>query len=200
MLKNEVSNIKYNIGCPAKIEKYFKDDEWNELKNVSSTFLFKIVILLVGALISAFFYQFIKNDIPIDIIIKTYKNNWYLILILIPIHEYAHAIIYPKFGLSDKTIIGFWPKKFVFYAYHDKPMKRNRILLAMLSPLFMLTIVPVLLISILNLNSVYLAIITLLNPMAGAGDIFYTILVLKQVPKNSLVRTDTSRFFCKKED
>ena len=58
-----VKNIKYNIVCPAKIEKYFKDDEWNELKNVSSTFLFKIVILLLGALISTFFYQFIKKMI-----------------------------------------------------------------------------------------------------------------------------------------
>ena len=78
-------------------------------------------------------------------------------------------------------------------------MKRNRLLLAMLSPMFILTIIPVLLISIFKLNYVYLAIIALLNPIAGAGDIFYSILVLKQVPKNSLVRTDTSRVFWKNE-
>jgi len=127
-------------------------------------------------------------------------DNWYLIFILIPIHEYAHAIFYPNFGLSDKTIMGFWPKKFVFYSYHDKPLKRNRLTIAMLSPLFILTIIPVLLIYILELNYVYLAIMALLNPIAGAGDIFYSILCFNQIPKNSIVKTDTSKVFWKKEN
>jgi hypothetical protein len=38
----------------------------------------------------------------------------------------------------------------------------------------------------------------ILNSIGGAGDIFYSILVFSQVPKNSVVKTDTARVFWKK--
>ena len=130
------------------------------------------------------------------------KEKWHLlyIIILIPIHEYAHAIIYPKFGLTDKTIVGFWPKKFVFYSYYDGILKRNRLLLAMLSPFILLTVIPILLIIIFRLNYTSLAVIALINPIAGAGDIFYSILIIKQIPKNAIVKNDTSKVFWKREN
>ena len=178
-----------------------KEDGWKEIENISNTIIFKFVIILIGILISFLSYQFIKDVISIEFIIKVFKNkgNLVYILILIPLHEYSHAIIYPKFGLSDKTIIGIWPKKFVLYSYYDGTLKRNRLILAMLNPIIILTVIPVILIAVFKLNYVSLAIIILINPIGGAGDIFYSILIITQIPKNSLVKTDTSRVFWKKE-
>ena len=190
--------MKFKLGSPTDLEELSQNKDWNELENISSFFIFKLLILGFGILISTFFYQFIKEIISIREIYSTYMDNWYLVFLLIPLHEASHAIMYPNFGLSDKIIFGFWPKKFVFYSYYDLPLKRNRLIIAMLAPLFILTVFPVLLISVLELNYIYLAIIAILNSIGGAGDIFYSILVISQVPKNSVIKTDTARVFWKK--
>ena len=189
--------MRFKLGTPTDLEEFSQNKNWKELKNISSNFILKMIIFCFGILISIFFYQFIKEITPIKKIYSTYMDNIYLVFILIPLHEAFHAIMYPDFGFSDKTIFGFWPKKFVFYSYYDLPLKKDKILTAMLAPLFILTIIPVFLISILELNNGYLAVIAVLNSIGAAGDIFYSILIFSQLPKNSIVKTDTARVFWK---
>jgi hypothetical protein len=189
--------MKFKLGIPTDLEELSQNEDWKELENISSFFIFKILILGFGILISTFFYQFIKEIISIREIYSNYMDNWYIVFLLIPLHEVCHALLYPNFGLSDKSIFGFWPKKFVFYSYYDLPLKRDRIIIAMLAPLFILTVIPVLLISVFELNYIYLAILAVLNSIGGAGDIFYSVLIFSQVPKNSVVKTDTARVFWK---
>lgn len=189
--------MEFKLGSPTDLEEFSQNKNWKELKNISSNFILKIIIFCFGILISIFFYQFIKEMSPIKKLYSTYMDNIYLVFILIPLHEVSHALIYPNFGFSDKTIFGFWPEKFVFYSYYDLPLKRDRIIIAMLAPLIILTVIPVLLISTLEINNGYLAVIAVLNSIGGAGDIFYSILIISQVPKNSIVKTDTARVLWK---
>ena len=189
--------MEFKLGSPTDLEEFSQNKDWKELKNIPSNFILKILIFCFGILISIFFYQIIKEITPIKKIYSTYMDNIYLVFILIPLHEAFHAMMYPDFGFSDKTIFGFWPKKFVFYSYYDLPLKRDRIITAMLAPLFILTIIPVFLISTLELNNAYLAVIAVLNSIGAAGDIFYSILIFSQLPKNSIVKTDTARVFWK---
>jgi len=42
-----------------------------------------------------------------------------VVVILIPIHELVHLLIHPKFGCSDKSILGFWLSRGIFYAHYE---------------------------------------------------------------------------------
>jgi hypothetical protein len=38
-------------------------------------------------------------------------------VVTIAIHELVHAAVHPDRGLSDRTILGFWPSRLVFFAH-----------------------------------------------------------------------------------
>ena len=63
-----------------------------------------------------------------------------IVIFLIPVHELTHALFHPACGLSDKTIIGLWLSKGLFYAYYEGPMTRNRFLMVYAGPFVVLSL------------------------------------------------------------
>lgn len=107
--------------------------------------------------------------------------------LLLIVHEWLHAIVYPR---EAKVTIGKIKGKMIFVALASYPLKRNRFILMCLLP-FILGIVPLMIFIISPAE--YRELNGLMFGMAGMGmvspfpDVFHTILVLKNVNQNESV-------------
>jgi hypothetical protein len=109
-------------------------------------------------------------------------QNAYLFLIIIPLHELLHLMLFPK---PFKATMGFSLKHFSFYVSTDEVLTKKRLLLTYLSPLFFLTFLP--LVSGILFGLHILMSISLLNLLASGGDLIGFINLLKK-PSGTLIR------------
>jgi hypothetical protein len=113
---------------------------------------------------------------------------------LIIVHEFVHAVVYPRFGLTSATIIGLWPRRLLFYAHHSGPLARNRFLVVFAMPLLVITIVP-LAIALAGLLPPFLfawtAWFSTWNALFACGDILGFCLIFFQVPRHALVQNQS---------
>jgi hypothetical protein len=107
---------------------------------------------------------------------------------LIGVHELLHAAVFPGWWLSPRTLIGVWPLKGMFYAAYDGPLSRNRFLLALLTPLAVLSILPWLVEAISHTGWPQLPMISVVNAMAAGGDAFAAALIAWQVPAGATMQ------------
>jgi hypothetical protein len=106
---------------------------------------------------------------------------------LIAVHEFLHAVGYRNLGLTESTIITFWPSKLLFLAITHDAYARNRMLLVYMLPLIVLSALPLALCWSLGIASAPIAIISIANGLAAGGDITCFFPILSQVPRNALV-------------
>lgn len=104
------------------------------------------------------------------------------------VHECLHALACPGFGLTERTIIGVWPSRLLFYAGHLGALSRNRWLLVYLLPLIVLSVLPLVAWHVCGLYSGLLHFVSLLNGLASGGDTLAVLLLLRQVPRHAQMR------------
>jgi hypothetical protein len=116
------------------------------------------------------------------------------LLFFIPVHELLHALVAPGNGRSEKTLIGVWPQKLVFYAHYDGAMPRNRFLLVFATPFIVLSLLPVG-VAFIWLQAggdgavpFVLQILSFLNGLAACGDALGFLMIWHQVPARAMVR------------
>jgi hypothetical protein len=117
---------------------------------------------------------------------------------LVVVHELTHAVVHPAAGRSSRSILGFWPKCGAFYAHYDGELSRNRFLVIVLMPLFVITILPLLVSAALQVASGWLAFISTFNALIACGDVLAVGVVLFQVPANATVRNQGWRTYWRK--
>lgn len=110
--------------------------------------------------------------------------------VLIPVHELFHASAHPHFGLSEKSILGLWPAKGVFYAHYDGELSRSRAVAVYSMPFIAISISPLLLCAITNRFSGLLAAISIINALVSCVDMLALGLILFQVPANAVIRNN----------
>jgi len=110
------------------------------------------------------------------------------VALLVPIHELIHAVSTPSFGMSDKTVVGFWYQRLLPYAVHTDALTRTRIMWLLAMPFLVLTILPVTGMWLLRLDSPFLCHFILINAGGCAGDLVQAPIFLSQVPRHGLVR------------
>lgn len=103
-------------------------------------------------------------------------------------HESAHLLMHPKQGRSRDSIIGVWPRAFVFYAFYDNEISRNRFLVMVAFPFVLLSVCPVLLFWIIGKVLLWLVFVALINGIGSCFDLLVIVMVLAQVPSNALIR------------
>ena len=117
-----------------------------------------------------------------------------ILVLLIPAHEFLHALFYPDWGFSSRTIIGLWLSKGVFYAHYEGKMRRNRFLLIFLTPYLVLGILPALVWTLLPANFLFsgaalnLLYISLLGSIFSSSDLVGVSLAFLQIPPAAIVR------------
>jgi hypothetical protein len=96
--------------------------------------------------------------------------------------------MHPKQGRSRDSVIGVWPRAFVFYASYDNEISRNRFLVMVALPFVLLSVCPVLLFWLTGKVLLWLAFVTLVNGIGSCFDLLVIAMVLAQAPSNALIR------------
>jgi hypothetical protein len=118
---------------------------------------------------------------------------WMMVL-LIPIHEFLHAVCQPGWEFSPNSVIGFWPSKVLFYAHYQGAMSRNRFLIALAMPFIVLGLVPIPIIAVSQiigltaLMVVALAYLALIGSVLACGDAVGFSVIISQIPRSAIVR------------
>lgn len=106
---------------------------------------------------------------------------------LLVIHEFVHTLFHPQMGFSKKSFIGFWPSKMLLYSIYNGKVSRKKFIIILLMPFIIISFIPLLLAIFKDYFNIFLAYITIANAFVSAGDISEIIIVLKQVPSNSII-------------
>jgi hypothetical protein len=131
-----------------------------------------------------------------------------LLLVLLPLffptlivaHEFLHAAVHPRLGRSPATIIGAWPRRFLFYAHYSGPLTRDRFLTVLAMPFLIITVLP-LAVAATGLLPPALrtaaAWFSTWNALFACGDCFGIALILAQVPGAAIVQNQSWRTYWK---
>jgi hypothetical protein len=112
----------------------------------------------------------------------------FLLLALVPAHEFIHALAYGCGLRSPNLIVGFWPQRGLPYVLCDEPLPRRRVLLMLAAPFCALTLLPLLSVPLLPepLRSCVL-FFGLLHAALCVGDAATFLRLLRQAPPESRV-------------
>jgi hypothetical protein len=66
------------------------------------------------------------------------------LILMVPVHEFIHALAYGRGIGSPHLTVGFWPSRGFGYALFDSPMPRNRVLGMLVAPFLTLSLLPLL--------------------------------------------------------
>jgi hypothetical protein len=122
-----------------------------------------------------------------------------IILGVVPIHELLHLVCFPGFGLSENSIIGFWPKMFIPYVHYDGILSKKRFVLIASCPFVVLSITPLLSSFIKPDIAVVIVAVSYLNCLACGVDLISIFLVVKQVPSDAVVRNNGLHSYWRKQ-
>lgn len=122
-----------------------------------------------------------------------------LLVGFVVVHEGIHALLHPLAGLSSRSILGFWAA-LGFYAHYDGEMSRNRLVACLLMPLFILTLVPLLVSAVTQVSSGWIAFVSALNALAACVDLLLAGSILLQVPAAAIVRFKIWRIYWREPD
>ena len=107
---------------------------------------------------------------------------------LVLLHELLHAALHPGYGLTQRTVIGWWPERGMFYAHYHGELSRNRLIMLALMPFLVITVLPLALAAILQWTLPWTAGISILNALLSCADLFVAALLLRQLPGTAILR------------
>lgn len=160
-------------------------DVWTKSKEPTQKvfFILAFIILVFTILIMHKLRDFLSPS-------NSYTNILYdmiFFLVLIPIHELLHALVFPEPLTSRNVIFGTLLEKGCFYAYYDGEMTKCRFLISIITPFTILTLIPLILVIFGVFNS-YLFEFSYINSLFCCGDIISFFIIIFTLPQKSIVR------------
>lgn len=114
-----------------------------------------------------------------------------LLVLMIPIHETIHALLFPGGLGSRHLIIGAWMRRGLCYVVYDSPLSRNRILTMLAMPFVTLSVLLILMVVFTPTEWRRIGILTLLiHTSVCTGDFATMTRLLRQTPNHALVLND----------
>jgi hypothetical protein len=117
------------------------------------------------------------------------------LFLTVVIHELIHLILVPSFINSNSTYIGL--TFFGGFVYTEDVIARTRYIIIAIAPFIILSIILPALLGLLGLLTTPLKFLILLNVASSSVDLFNLILLLTQVPKNSVLRNNGMKTYWK---
>jgi len=114
------------------------------------------------------------------------------LLAIVPAHEGLHLAMHPRTGDS---IIGFWPSRLLFYTHYHNQLPCRRYLAVLITPVAVLSLVPLAACALTATGSPFLAVASLTNALFASGDLFAVGLLLAQVPQSAMLRSKGWRLY-----
>ncbi|MEX1307969.1 MAG: DUF3267 domain-containing protein [Eubacteriales bacterium] len=103
------------------------------------------------------------------------------------LHEGVHALFFPEGIRSERVGFGFH-KTGAFFAFYTEALSKNRMIITMLMPFVLFTLLPWLLVIILDCNIPLLMMALLYHAFLASGDLVGLYLVIKNTPRNSVLK------------
>jgi hypothetical protein len=119
---------------------------------------------------------------------------------IVVVHELLHALAHPMAGRTPHSIVGFSPAQAFFYGHYQGEMSRNRFLAILLTPLLIISIVPLLVSAAAQVSYDWVAFVSVFNAFLACGDMLLAGLVLFQVPATGIVRQQSWRTYWREHD
>lgn len=177
--------MRFRVGSIPECPEFVVDDSWMPLRE-PTPWMMQLIAVPIGIFVCAIF---VLLWAAIGVSPESNPGITILSVIgMIVIHELLHAAVHPGWGLTQQTLIGFWPAKFLFFAHYTGAMSRNRFLLVLVTPLLVLSVAPLIWSTTSNHKPFWLAFVSCLNALSACGDILGIIIVWWQVPRNAIVR------------
>ncbi|QST00975.1 DUF3267 domain-containing protein [Pontibacillus sp. ALD_SL1] len=132
-----------------------------------------------------------------------FRFGWNLLLayiVLVPIHEWLHAMVFPDKLKSDDIYVGVLRKYLVFFAFYTNEMSRNRALAVYMTPFLVLSVVPIVFMAVTGVSSLFLFDIAFLNAICSCVDLLAMIMIYNQVPKEAVVRNKGYKTYWKHQE
>ena len=194
--------MKFKLGpLPENEDFHPSETGWCRLKEPSPVLLHLLAVPTAVALLVLTFLccrAFVGPDeFRLDMI--NMNLLYWTIAALVPMHEVVHAISTPSWGMSEKTVVGFWPRKLAPYAIHTDAMSRTRIIWFILMPFLILTVLPATGMCLLRSDTPLLYHFIVINAGLSAGDIVQVPMFLSQVPRHALIRNKGWTSYWKEE-
>lgn len=182
------------IGSFQEDAEFSPDKKWVSLREFSIKY-FQVRAIPLGivslALFTFFWIEFTPvmkywNTISFPLII--FQNLTILIGVII-IHEFIHALFHPKYGFSKQSVIRIWPEKMFIYTYYLGEITKRRSMLIQIMPLTMLSIIPLIIAVIMQKAPIWLAYMSIVNALIACGDILAIILTMIELPSGAIIRS-----------
>lgn len=207
----EVSSIKVIHKFPKTDEKtHFNliHNGWIQLKEPKTlliTILASIPIMVINTLISIglinIFSEITLKEFGItaeSFAITIRLDALIGIFLTLVIHELIHLLFIPDFMKSKKTFIGV--TFFGGYVYTAEEISKTRYIIISIAPFIILSIFLPSILGLLGLLTPIVKFLILLNAASSSVDLFNLFLVLTQVPKGSVLKSNGMKTYWKVKD
>ncbi len=185
-----ISTMRFQKGSPPDDNEFEAEKEgWHACKMPN-----KYLVYLYGYII--------VPVVSITVLLKLPKteNIWILlilIVLLIPLHEFIHALFHPDFGFSNRTIYGYSASYRIFYAYYQGAISKRRLMISAIAPLFLLTIIPLIICFLLGITYWAIILFSLLNALGCFIDFYGFFRLLVIVPNGAIIRRQNDKAYWK---
>lgn len=164
---------------------------WAPLREPSSrVFVIQVLILSVPLLVSAYallleLKEFLRAQ-PLGL-----AGLVSFFVLMIPVHETIHALVYPGGLGSRHLVMGAWIRRGLCYVVYDAPVSRDRILIVLCTPLILVSsALAVVAVLVPREWGLLVALCILVHAAVCIGDLATFVRLVRQAPKNSVVRND----------
>ena len=175
-------------------ESFQPDEKWVPLKEPSNLWIAQLASVPFMALnVGLVVFLMEVSGIEFEFNFATMGIS---ILLSLPIHELIHALFFPENLLSNNVFFGFTFKGFAPFAAYTGEMTRETFIKVLLAPFVVITFLGFIYLLTIGRNQLIEHIIVF-NALSACADCLGVFLILRQIPKNAVVRNKKIKTYWK---
>ena len=178
--------MRFRFGpIPTEEAFYSRKEQWNKCQEPSAWVVTWLISIPLSVLLALLFLVWVLWLTEISFTRMTIVGFIVVSLLVIFVHEIIHAFVHPDKGITNKTILGFWPSYMIFYAHYCGVRTKENFVVGLLAPFLILSVMPAVFSSMVGVEFWWLGLVIVLNASFSSIDLFGAIYIQLSVPKNS---------------
>jgi hypothetical protein len=186
--------MRFHLGAIPESPDFIPDASWRLVREPSPGVwqLMALPIGIVTALVVTFLWFKVT---PLVFELKTMRGLIPIIgrivclAAVLVVHELIHFALHPMAGRSRYSILVFWPGRMLLFAAYIGELTRNRCLVMLLMPFFVISIIPLFVAAVAQVALGWVAYASILNALLACGDILGAGFTLFRIPAHAIIRT-----------
>ncbi len=193
--------MRLHFGAVPESPDFLPDKTWKPLKE-PSPWMAQLIAFPIGIVTTLVIVLLWIGITPLTteknlLIDNAFSGFFFSFVGIIIVHELIHAAVHPMMGRSNRSILGLWLSRGVFYAHYDGELSRNRFISILIMPFVIISTVPLFVATIVQVASGWIAFLSAFNALLACVDLLGAGMVLFQVPSTATVRNQGWRTYWK---